>query len=76
LQNILITDLTDRWWQQEELHSKYTDLSIVARVIFSFIPHGVGVEASFSLFRDVIGWRQSKNTGDTLRKNIVVRRYA
>jgi hypothetical protein len=44
-----IPDLTDWWWQQEETHSKYADLTNVARDIFSIIPHGVRVEASFSL---------------------------
>jgi len=34
------------------------------------------VEASFSLRRDVIGWRQSKTTGETLRKKVVVRQFA
>jgi len=58
------------------MHSKYADLSNVARDIFSIIPHGVGVEASFSLSRDVIGWRQSKTTGETLRKKVVVRLFA
>jgi len=51
---IWILDKTDWWHQQEETHSKYTDLSNVARDTFSIIPHGVGVEASFSLGRDVI----------------------
>jgi hypothetical protein len=37
--------------------------------------HGVGVEASFSLGRDVIGWRQSKSTGETLRENVIVRLF-
>jgi len=40
------------------------------------MPHGVGVEASFSLGRDVIGWRQSKTTGETLREKVVVRQFA
>jgi len=71
-----IPDLTDWWRQQEETHSKYTDLSNVARTIFSIIPHGVGVEASFSFGRDVIGWRQSKTTGETLREKVVVRQFA
>jgi hypothetical protein len=48
----------------------------VARDIFSIIPHGVGVEASFSLGRDVIGWRQSKTTGETLREKVVVWQFA
>jgi len=55
-----IPDITDWWCQQGEMHSKYTDLSNVARAIFSIIPHRVGVEASYSLGREVIGWRQSK----------------
>jgi hypothetical protein len=71
-----IPDITDWWRQQEETHSKYADLSNVARDIFSIIPHGVGVEASFSLGRDVIGWRQSKTTGETLREKVVVRQFA
>jgi len=71
-----IPDITDWWRQQEEMHSKYADLSNVARDIFSIIPHGVGVEASFSLGRDVIGWRQSKTTGETLREKVVVRQFA
>jgi len=71
-----ISYITDWWQQQEETHSKYTDLSNVVRDIFSIIPHGVGVEASFSLGRDVIGWRQSKTTGETLRTKVVVRQFA
>jgi len=57
------------------MHSKYADLSNVARDIFSIIPHGVRVEASFYLGRDVIGWRQSKTTGETLRKKVIVRQF-
>jgi len=34
------------------------------------------VEASFPLGRDVIGWRQSKTTGETLREKVVVRQFA
>jgi len=71
-----IPDITDWWRQQEDTHSKYADLSNVARDIFSIIPHGFGVEASFSLGRDVIGWRQSKTTGETLREKVVVRQFA
>jgi len=71
-----IPDITDWWRQQEETHSKYADLSNVARDIFSIIPHGVAVEASFSLGRDVIGWRQSKTTGETLREKVVARQFA
>jgi hypothetical protein len=71
-----IPDITDWWRQQEETHSKYADLSNMARNIFSIIPHGVGVEARFSLGRDGIGWRQSKTTGETLCKNVIIRQFA
>jgi hypothetical protein len=71
-----IPDITDWWRQLEETHSNSADLSNVARDIFSIIPHGVGVEASFSLGRDVIGWRKSKTTVETRRENAVVRQFA
>jgi hypothetical protein len=48
----------------------------VARDIISIIPHGVGVEASFSLGRDVIGWRLSTTSGKTLCEKVVVRKFA
>jgi len=70
-----IPDVTDWWRQLEETHSKYADLSNVACDIFSIIPPGVGVEASFSLGRDVIAGTQSKTTGETLRKKVVVRQF-
>jgi len=71
-----LPDITERWCQQEETHSMYADLSNVGRNKFSIIPHGVGVEASFSLGRDVISWRQSKPTGKTLCEKVVVRQFA
>jgi len=71
-----LPDITDWWRQQEEMHSKYADLSNVAHDIFSIIPHGVRVEASFSLGKDVIGWRQSKTIGVTLREKVIVRQFA
>jgi hypothetical protein len=71
-----LPDITDWWRQPEETHSKYADLPNVARDIFSIIPHGVGVEASFSLGRDVIAWRQSKTTGETVSGKVVVRQFA
>jgi hypothetical protein len=73
---VWLPHITDCWRQQEETHSKYADLSNVERDIFSIIPHGVGVGASYSLGRDVIGWRQSKPTGNTLRQKVVVRQFA
>jgi len=48
-------DITDRWQQEEETHSKYADLFKVARDIFSNITDAVGVKASYSHGRDVIG---------------------
>jgi len=71
-----LPDITDWWQKQEETHSKYADLSNVARDIFSIRPHDVGVEASFSLWRDVIEWRQLKTTGETLCETVVVRQFA
>jgi len=68
-------DITDWWRQQEPTHSKYADRSNVECDIFSNIRLGVWVEASFSLGRDVIGWRQSKTTGETIRKKLVVKQF-
>jgi hypothetical protein len=52
-----IPDITGWWRQQEETYSQYADLSHVARDIFPIIPHEVGVESSFSVGQNVIGWR-------------------
>jgi len=71
-----LPDITDWWRPQQETHSKFADLSNVARDILSIIPDGVAVEASISLGRDVIGWRQSKTTGETLHEKVVVRQFA
>ena len=48
----------------------------MARDITSTIPHSVRVEASFSLWRDLIGWRQSVTTGENLRETVIVRQIA
>jgi len=48
----------------------------MAQDIFSTLPLHVRVEASSSLRRDVIGWGQSKPTGETLGKKVVVTRFA
>jgi len=68
--------MTDWWHQQEEMHSHYADLPNVACNIFCIIPHGVRVEASASLGRDLIGWRQPKTTGETVPKNVFVTHIA
>jgi len=57
------------------MHCKYTNLSSVALDILTIIPHGVGMEASFSPAQDVIGWRQSKTTGENLHENVVLRQF-
>jgi len=71
-----LPDLTDRWHQQDEMHWMYADLSKVACNKFSIIPHGVGVEASFSNGRDVIGWRQSKTTSEMLWEEVITWQFA
>jgi len=71
-----IPDITDWWRQEEETHSKYADLSNVARDRFSIIANPVRVESSFSPGRGVMGWRHSKTTGDTLREKVIVRQFA
>jgi hypothetical protein len=68
-----IPDITHGWHQQEKTHSKYADHSNVAGDIYSIIPYGVRVEASISLGRHVIGWRQTKTTGETLQEKVIVR---
>jgi len=50
-------------------------LSNVSHNILSIIPHGVGVEASLSLGRDVIRWRRSRSTGETLHEKVIVRQF-
>ena len=71
-----LPDITNWWRQLEETHSKYDDLSNVALNIFSILPHGVGVEASFSLGQDVIDLRQSKTTGESLHEKVIVTQFA
>jgi len=44
-----LPNITNWWHQQAETDWKYAALSDVPQAIFSIIPHGVGVEASFSL---------------------------
>ena len=71
-----IQDISDCWGQQEGTHTENTDLPNGTCDIFSIIPHGVGLEASSSLGRDVIGWWQSEIAGKTLREQVVVRQFA
>jgi len=73
---LLIQHITDWWCQQEEIHSKYADISNVAPHIFSITQHHVRVEASFSVSPDIIGWMQSKTTGKTYWKKVIARQFA
>ena len=59
-------DVTAYWREQEDSCTQYAPLARMARDVFSVIPHGLGVEASFSLGRDVLGWRQCRTSGDML----------
>jgi hypothetical protein len=71
-----LLDVTDWWRHHDEIHSMYAKLSNVARDIFPIITHCAGVEASFSLGQDVIGWRQSKTTGKTVSIKVVARQFS
>ena len=70
-----LPDITELWRQEEEKHPKYTDLATVLCNISSTIPHGVGVEARFSVERNVIGWRQSKTTCESLHRKVVPKQF-
>jgi len=73
---VSLPDVTDWWHQQDKTHSKFTDLSNVAHGTFAIVLQVVGVEESFSLGRDVIGWRQSKTTGETHQEKVIFRYFA
>ena len=64
-----LQDITDWWHQQEEMHSKYANLSNVARVIFSIISHVVGVEASFILRKMSLAAGSQKPEARSFTKN-------
>jgi len=53
----------------------YADLTTVTHDIFSIISHCVVVKARFSVGKNVIGWRQSKTTGQTLCETVIVREF-
>lgn len=48
----------------------------MATGIVSILPHGIGVEARFSLGLALIGWRDSKTTGETLPEKVVIWQFA
>jgi len=68
--------LADWWGQQAATHSKYANLSIVARDKFYSIPTNDLVEVSCALGWNDIFWMQLKTKGKTLPKNVVVREFA
>jgi len=70
-----LPDITDWWRQEQKTHTKYADLSNVARDIFCIIPRGVAAVASFSHSRDVIGRRQLNTTGRTFHKTVILKRF-
>jgi len=70
-----LADITDWGRQQEETHSKYADLSNVARNIFSSTTHGIRVRAGLSLWRDIIGGRQSETTGERHQEKVVAKQF-
>src|SRR5205085_11731697 len=64
------SDVGGWWLKQETSMGEYRDLAKMARDIFSVMPHGVGVESSFCLGRDVIEWRQCRTTGVILQQKV------
>ena len=70
-----IPDITDWCCQQGEMSWEQANFCDVVCDIFAFTPHGVAVEAIISLEQDVFGCRQSKATGETLRKIVVVQLF-
>jgi hypothetical protein len=71
-----VPDITNCWCQQEDMYSKSTNISDAAHKIFSILPHGVRVEASFLIARDVICWRQSKSSGEMLGEEVVLKQFS
>ena len=71
-----LPEITEWWRQLADTHSQYADLSNLSGNIFSIIRHAVAVGASFCLCRDVISWRQSTTTGETLCEKVLVRQYS
>jgi hypothetical protein len=53
------------------MYSKYADPSNVVHDISFLIPHSVGVEARSCEGQDVIDWRQSNTTAETLQEKLL-----
>ena len=56
--------------------SKYADLYNEAHQVSTIIPQNVGVEIGISLYQDVIGWKRSKTTRESLCEDVIVRQFA
>jgi len=76
ISKVWLLDITDWCRQQQEMNSMYADLSNLAGDIFSIIPDGVRVEVGITLVRDVISWRHSQTTDETLHKKVIARQFA
>lgn len=68
-----IPTITDWWPQQEAMHTVNADPSTVERDVFCIILHGVRMETSYFLPWDVVSWRQSNTTGETLGEKDIIR---
>lgn len=66
-------DVADWWREQEKNETLFKPLAKMARDIFSVIPHGVGVEHSFSIARMVVSWQQHRMSAETLKQRMIVR---
>jgi hypothetical protein len=66
-----ILGITNWCRQPEETDTRYVDLLNTAHDIFSITPHGVTVEASLTLVRDVIGSTQSKPQARPFAKRLL-----
>lgn len=71
----------DNFWRQvsspslSQHHQYLLPVEQMARDIYSCVPHGVGVESSFSIGRNVLSWKQSRMTASTLQSMIVTRQH-
>ena len=71
----------DGYWAKIAIAPSRGDMKYLQRVeemardIFSCVPHGVGVESSFSIARNVVSWKQSRMTAKTLQANMIVRQH-
>jgi hypothetical protein len=63
------------FWRERQYDPPAKPMIRMVRDIFSVLPHGVAVESSFSLARNVISWRQHRLNADTLRNYVMMRQH-